>query len=262
MALRLLTFNIWFSPHEMERRMQAIGDIVARTQPDLVALQEMTQDHWALLASHEAVGSYSWSESPRQRYYTLIGSRLPMVTTPQRFPFKASRMQRDLLTVTVKPPELPALVFATSHLESLDEHQERRRQMQESLQGHLKSADDVVFCGDTNINEAIDGEIRLPEGWKDPWILLRGDEGGYTFDVERNSMMAEVDSWARSNHARLRFDRFWIKVSNYAPVAIELLDDPIQEKLWPSDHFALLLTLEEWRRHRGDLPGKPTCSLS
>lgn len=26
-------------------------------------------------------------------------------------------------TIEVKPPELPALVFATSHLESLDEHQ-------------------------------------------------------------------------------------------------------------------------------------------
>lgn len=32
-----------------------------------ISCQEMTQDHWALLASHEAVGSYSWSESPRQR---------------------------------------------------------------------------------------------------------------------------------------------------------------------------------------------------
>lgn len=33
MALRLLTFNIWFSPHEMERRMQAGPQAVEHVEP-------------------------------------------------------------------------------------------------------------------------------------------------------------------------------------------------------------------------------------
>lgn len=69
----------------------------------------------------------------------------------------------------VRPPELPALVFATSHLESLNEHEARRQQMALSLEDHLKDAEDVVFCGDTNINEAVDGDVKLPEPWKE-WL--------------------------------------------------------------------------------------------
>lgn len=254
MVLRLLTFNIWFHHHQMERRMKAIGDIIARTEPDLIAFQEMTPAHWDLLSSHEVIKMYSWSDPPRQRYYTLIGSRsnFDVVNTFERFPFKASRMGRDLLKVTVKPPDLPALVFATSHLESLDEYQARRRQIQESLDGHLKDAEDAIFCGDTNVNDALDGDVLLPKGWKDAWLVLRPEDEGFTFDVERNSMVAEMDDWAFKNQARLRYDRFWIKVSNYAPVAIELLDEQIEEKLWPSDHFAVLLSMEEWRQHYGD----------
>eukprot|EP00435_Cladocopium_sp_Y103_P011411 s4660_g3.t1 len=238
----------------MERRMKAIGDIIARTEPDLIAFQEMTPAHWDALSSHEVIKMYSWSDPPRQRYYTLIGSRsnFEIVNTFERFPFKASRMGRDLLKVTVKPPDLPALVFATSHLESLDEYQARRRQIQESLDGHLNDAEDAIFCGDTNINDALDGDVLLPKGWKDAWLVLRPEDEGFTFDVARNSMVAEMDDWAFKNQARLRYDRFWIKVSNYAPVAIELLDEQIEEKLWPSDHFAVLLSMEEWRQHYGD----------
>eukprot|EP00438_Fugacium_kawagutii_P003529 Skav235932 [mRNA] locus=scaffold6173:10245:11563:+ [translate_table: standard] len=89
MVLRLLTFNIWFHPHQMQRRMQAISDIIARTEPDLIAFQEMTADHWDLLSSHEIMKRYSWSDAPRQRYYTLIGSlQNCTIDTFERFPFK------------------------------------------------------------------------------------------------------------------------------------------------------------------------------
>ncbi|CAE7706915.1 RRAGC [Symbiodinium sp. KB8] len=286
-ALRLLTFNIWFAAHEMKSRMEAIGKIIDQKSPDLIALQEMTAEHWQECLQSEPFRRYFWSPAPRQRYFTMLGSRLPIKQEPVRHPFKASRMQRDLLMLTVEPPELPPLTFATSHLESLDEHKARRVQIDESL-SHLADYQDAVFCGDTNINEAIDGNVKLPGEWEDAWLVLKPDDPGYTFDVERNrpelvclffesqiscvtpgsccqhtadplrfpihrGMMAASDGWARANTARLRFDRFWTKMTNYAATDIELLDEPIKEGLWPSDHFGLLLTLQEWRRNRGDL---------
>ena len=51
------------------------------------------------------------------------------------------------------------LVFATSHLESLDNAKARKAQLEESLRA-FGGAHDVVFCGDTNIDEATD---RLKE---------------------------------------------------------------------------------------------------
>jgi hypothetical protein len=139
-------------------------------------------------------------------------------------------------------------MFATSHLESLDRAEERKQQIAEAMQVFSKD-DDVVFCGDTNVNEAYDGEIVLPEGWKDAWTELRPSEPGFTFDIVRNTMMAKQDSgWAVANHALLRFDRFWVKLKHYTPIEIELIDDSVDGNLWPSDHFGLLLTLEE-RQH-------------
>ncbi|CAE7398852.1 Tdp2 [Symbiodinium sp. CCMP2456] len=242
-AVRLLTFNIWFAAHEMRSRMEAIGKIIDQKSPDVIALQEMTAEHWQECLQSESFRRYFWSSAPPQRYFTMLGSRLPMKQEPVRHPFKASRMQRDLLMVTVEPPELPPLTFATSHLESLDEHKARRVQIDESL-SRLADYQDAVFCGDTNINEAIDGNVKLPGEWKDAWLVLKPDDPGYTFDVERNRMMGASDGWARRNNARLRFDRFWTKMTNYAATEIELLDEPIKEDLWPSDHFGLLLTLQ------------------
>mmetsp|Transcript_98236 Transcript_98236/g.256596 ORF Transcript_98236/g.256596 Transcript_98236/m.256596 type:complete len:268 (+) Transcript_98236:85-888(+) len=243
MSLRLLSFNIWFSQHEMQRRMHAIGDLIASTSPDLVALQEMTQDHWRVCLAHPAFKEFSWSQPERQGYYTLIGSRSHFSSAPLRRPFEATLMGRDLLYATVEPPGLPLLVFATSHLESLDRAKVRREQMLEGF-GRLGTAPDVVWCGDTNINEGKDGPTSLPSGWQDAWTALRPQEGGYSFDVERNEMVPLFDGWAVQNKARIRYDRFWVKSANYTLAAIEMLDEPIDKQLWPSDHFGLLLTLE------------------
>lgn len=244
MTLRLLTFNIWFAEHEMATRMHAIGSIVMSKQPELVALQEMTDAHWHICKAHAAFGQYSWSDPALdQRYYTLIGSRSSFAVAPRRLPFEVSLMGRDLLYGTVNLPSLPPLVFATSHLESLNHAKVRREQIGETLKV-LDNSVDVVFCGDTNINEADDGQVSLPAPWKDAWSTLRPHDPGYTFDVDRNRMMAQADAWARSNHARLRFDRFWSKLRNYELVSIDLLDEPVAGDVWPSDHFGLLLTLK------------------
>lgn len=268
--VRFLSFNIWFSEYEMEKRMQAIGDIIQATEPHVVALQEMTETHWQVCQEHPAFRRYFWSP-PGRGYYTMLGSIRPFLTQPQRIPFRASNMKRDILMARVavgnsdeEAASLPPLVFGTSHLESLDFYHERRLQAQESLRaleslaeandagGYVK---DLVFCGDTNINEKVDGRFRLPSSWQDAWLEVhRGREPedlGFTFDALRNQMVWRMDGWARNNRAQLRYDRFWVRLSRYMVTQMELLgtetiqgDDPAQETpVWPSDHFGVLMTL-------------------
>jgi endonuclease/exonuclease/phosphatase family metal-dependent hydrolase len=248
-TIRILTLNIWFKEYEKEKRMALIAEIIASRSPDMVALQEMTDEHWQICCSHEAFQKYSWSSPPAgQWYYTLIGSLVPFRETPVRRAFRVTNMGRDLHYASINARSASTLMFATSHLESLDRAEERQQQIAEAMQVFSKD-DDVVFCGDTNVNEAYDGEIVLPEDWKDAWTVLRPSEPGFTFDVERNTMMAKQDSgWAVANHALLRFDRFWVKLKHYTPIEIELIDDSVDGNLWPSDHFGLLLTLAE-RQH-------------
>eukprot|EP00927_Polykrikos_kofoidii_P037000 TRINITY_DN31174_c0_g1_i1.p1 TRINITY_DN31174_c0_g1~~TRINITY_DN31174_c0_g1_i1.p1 ORF type:complete len:266 (+),score=36.22 TRINITY_DN31174_c0_g1_i1:277-1074(+) len=245
MPLKVLTFNIWFSEFEMVRRMRAIGNIISDHKPNVVALQEMTQAHWRVCSADPTFEAFIWSEPPpNASYFTLIGSSACWQSQPTRYPFEASLMDRDLLFGTVSPPSRNPLTFATSHFESLSHAKTRRSQISETLE-LLDGPEDVVFCGDTNINEAVDGEVRPPEPWKDAWLALRPGESGYTYDVEKNTMMAAADEWARSTHAMLRFDRFWVKLQKYKLASIQLLDEPVDEGVWPSDHFGLLLTLED-----------------
>eukprot|EP00930_Biecheleria_cincta_P075532 TRINITY_DN62703_c0_g1_i1.p1 TRINITY_DN62703_c0_g1~~TRINITY_DN62703_c0_g1_i1.p1 ORF type:complete len:265 (-),score=48.92 TRINITY_DN62703_c0_g1_i1:52-846(-) len=246
MSLGLLTFNIWFSEYEMARRMHSIASIISKRSPDLIAVQEMTVAHWHECLTNPVFAQYSWSPVPKkERYFTLIGSKHPFSSSPVRKPFDASMMGRDLLYARVAPAALPALTFATSHLESLNYAEVRKQQMNDVFKT-LGTLGGVVFCGDTNINEADDGKIVLPRPWVDAWAHLHPEDPGYTFDVDRNPMMAQFDGWARSNHARLRFDRFWVHLKKYQLASIELIDEAADEAgLWPSDHFGLFLTLAE-----------------
>ena len=59
----------------------------------------------------------------------------------------------------------------------------------------------VCLGGDTNINEAMDGALQPPAPWEDAWVSLRPDEPGYTFDVERNVIIAVFLKKARGSGA-------------------------------------------------------------
>ncbi len=297
--MKILTFNIWFSPMEMRMRMRAIGDIIAAHDPDIVALQEVTALHWRELARHDCLSEFHWFTEPAAdaRYFTVLGSRREM-HGPQRVPFRssasASTMGRDLVHAAIDEAPFP-VIAATTHLESLSRAGIRAAQLEESLRAlDARSAGrvDVVFCGDTNIMP--DEMVTLPPGWIDAWDELQkkkrqtrrraarlmstsdstttsssapssfttptkrsaGEAGGFTFDVARNKMVQREDAWASQHHMRARLDRFYVKLIHYSLKAIELVGtEPIDARnlWWPSDHFGLLLHLEENRRPAGTM---------
>jgi len=227
--------------------MAAIAEMLLRYKPDVVAVQEMTDVHLAELRRYEVWNSFQWCAPPRHvsytpgAYYTLIGSKLALQRPYTRSPFPGSGMDRDLLSCGIMPGSgagaSAPFTFATSHLESLNRAAERKNQMTQ-LFSELRNHDDAIFCGDTNINEADDGKVRLADGWDDAWELLHKDEPGFTFDVQTNSFIQKYDGWAVKHNARLRFDRFWVHLRNYRVDKIEVLTEPLC-----SDHYGVLLHL-------------------
>ena len=125
----------------------------------------------------------------------------------------------------------------------------------------LGSNDDVVMCGDMNLMDHIDGEILLPEGWDDSWLVAaerdtgNGDatscsksEGsdcekdgpcnGYTRDPLRNLMIQ------RQGVKRNRLDRVLCKLRNYSVSKAQLMGtQEIAPGVFPSDHFGLMVDL-------------------
>eukprot|EP00992_Anisonema_acinus_P006795 TRINITY_DN2326_c0_g1_i1.p1 TRINITY_DN2326_c0_g1~~TRINITY_DN2326_c0_g1_i1.p1 ORF type:complete len:241 (+),score=23.52 TRINITY_DN2326_c0_g1_i1:60-782(+) len=235
-CVSVLSFNIWFSHYQMEARMAAIGDIVAKYLPDVIAFQEMTDVHFQLLVRHPVLRSYHWTPPSHARYYTMIGCK-SMFRKARRIPFGRSGMGRDLLVVELSN----GFTVATSHLESLANAPLRKEQLEFSL-GMLGNLQNALFCGDTNMTEQ--EHVDLPVGWTDAWLASNHQEDGYTFDAVRNTMMAARNKWAASRRLRMRFDRAFVRLTSYRISHVSIVGDvPIAEGLFPSDHFGLLTRL-------------------
>lgn len=157
-----------------------------------------------------------------------------------------------------------SLVVATSHLESPSPappkwdqmfSKERVEQAKEAI-NILKNNPDVIFGGDMNWDDKLDGQFPLPDGWIDAWRELRSAEDGWTYDTKSNQMLSG------NRTLQKRLDRFVcnlndFKVSGIDMIGIEALPglSYIKEKnvrkekkllelpVLPSDHYGLLLTI-------------------
>lgn len=194
-------------------------------------------------------------------------SKLPV----ERFyskPFENSVMGRELCIAEVdigSDIERKTLVLATTHLESpcpappkWDQMyvKERVAQAKESIHHHLKDPSNVIFGGDMNWDDKIDGPfpLQVEEEWVDPWVKLHPDEDGWTFDTKANEMLSG------NRKLQKRLDRFFCKLKDFEIVSIDLIGrEPIPDLTYvkskkvgkkmqklqlpvlTSDHFGLLL---------------------
>ena len=148
-VLKILSYNVWFREDvALQHRMSAISDIIDRTNPDVIALQEVTPFIYHILsrnawwqARYIAFPSPTEVATGHASYFTTLLAKPSLIynppatasaatsssnrtpTPPPRFhciPFENSRMGRDLKTVTLKSAATRDhyLIVATAHLES------------------------------------------------------------------------------------------------------------------------------------------------
>jgi tyrosyl-DNA phosphodiesterase 2 len=52
----------------------------------------------------------------------------------------------------------------------------------------LKKNSNVIFCGDMNWDDKLDGQFPFPDGWVDAWVELKpGDDGWEYLDTVKDS---------------------------------------------------------------------------
>lgn len=179
-------------------------------------------------------------------------------------PFVNSKMGRELCVAEIEVQKGQLLIVATSHLESpcpgpptWDQmfSKERVEQAAEAL-NFLKKNENVVFGGDMNWDDKLDGQFPLPVGWNDAWAKLRPAENGWTYDTKSNQMLSG------NRTLQKRLDRFVCKLHDFKISGIEMIGmdeipgiSYIKEKkvkkeikrlelpVLPSDHYGLLLTI-------------------
>jgi endonuclease/exonuclease/phosphatase family metal-dependent hydrolase len=232
--VRLVTWNTWFGGHMFDERRDALFAELARRRPDVIALQEVTQELLDPLLEQPWVrAAYQVSGRPVMSYGVVILSRLPIrkiasVALP-------TGMGRELVVAELAC----GLAVATVHLESTREEARTRATQLGIIQpALLERHDDVVLVGDMNF---VPGD-RLEDAALDPafvdvWPMLRPADPGYTVDTDINQMRLQVNS----TPVHKRIDRVFARSERWRARSIELVGtQPIDiDGTFTSDHFGL-----------------------
>eukprot|EP00850_Spirogloea_muscicola_P023973 SM000414S15657 [mRNA] locus=s414:17200:28773:- [translate_table: standard] len=270
-SISILTYNVWFREDvALKSRMQGIGNIILQHRPQVVCLQEVTPNIYRIFCQSGWWSLYRCSLTPAaadRDYYTMQLSRIPDIQF-QRHPYSTTCMSRELCIATVPKTDL---VVATTHLESPCPapplwnqmfSAERVAQAKEAFR-LLGDARNMVFCGDMNWSDDLDGPPPLPPGWLDAWCKLRPGEAGHTYDSKTNPML--------TGRLRKRLDRVFCRLADYELETIETVGQEaiegavfekertvkrvralVQLPVLPSDHYGLLVRI----RKREDAGGK------
>ncbi|KAJ4805766.1 Tyrosyl-DNA phosphodiesterase 2 [Rhynchospora pubera] len=264
----VMSYNVWFREDlELEKRMEALGELIQLFKPDLMCFQEVTPNIYGIFESSIWWKEYKCSV-PRQLaeerpYFCMLLSKLP-VKAFSSTPFSNSVMGRELCKAEITLPDGKTLVIATTHLESPCPapptwnqmySKERVAQAQQSV-NLLEASPNTIFAGDMNWDDKTDGPFPLTKSWTDAWTQLRPDEEGFTYDTKLNPMLNGNRS------LRKRLDRFLVNSTDFEVTAIEMIgrdaipgvkhfkDKKVKKEVkrlelpvLPSDHFGLLLTL-------------------
>ncbi|MCE9575244.1 MAG: endonuclease/exonuclease/phosphatase family protein [Deltaproteobacteria bacterium] len=239
-ALRLLTWNVYFGGHMFEERADALVAELARRRPDVIALQEVTPELLAMLVAAPWVrASYQVSDVDGRTltgYGVIVLSRLPIrrlaaIELP-------SEMGRRLLVAELAC----GLTVATVHLESMAGYERARLAQLAIIQAALAPADDVALVGDMNFAPASEEDRAIAPALVDVWPALHPDAPGYTVDTDVNAMRAQL----KSTPTHKRIDRVFLRSDRWRAAAIERVGTEAIDidGTFVSDHFGLEVALE------------------
>jgi tyrosyl-DNA phosphodiesterase 2 len=260
----------------VEARLAGIAAIVAAERPHVLCLQEVTPNIEALLRASPFWADFDASPAPGGApYYSLLLLRHlnpgAQRVAFQRGSFQNSGQGRDLTRGGLALGGGLRLVAATAHLESYlgpdaTSSRERVEQMRESLRaldadassGSFGGIGNVLFAGDTNWDDAEDGDLGtlLPPGWLDSWRALHPGQAGYTYDATANGMLM--------GSLRKRLDRVLVRLRDYEPAEARMVgttplpgvsyDKQFRNggskrlPVLPSDHFGLVFTMRRRKK--------------
>ncbi|KAI0527379.1 hypothetical protein KFK09_002979 [Dendrobium nobile] len=239
--IKVMSYNVWFREDvEVIRRMEAIGQLIQKHSPDIIFFQEITPYIYAIFCNSQWWQLYECSVPPEnvtKKYFCMLLSKLP-VTTFSNKSYENSIKEICLAKVDVGTNN--HLVVATTHLKSPNPpkmNSSKRIAQAEEAMSLLKNLPNVVFGGDMNWDESSDGPFPLDEDWVDAWTELRPGKDGWTY-----------------LRPQKRLDRFLCKLRDFKIIDIETIGkkaiaglsyhhNSMADRVYPSDHFGLLLTI-------------------
>lgn len=246
-SLTIVTWNIWFGRWRRDDRLAALIDIALDCDPDVIALQEVTDPTLGALTELEPLRRDFWISDVDGATFDahygvwLATRRFPCALTWRPLP---SQMGRGVLTLDLGP-----LTVSTVHLESTRSCAPVRRTQLEIIDAALDGSRPRLLVGDMNFDDGAAERRALASDWVDAIDAVEDSPTDVpTIDSELNHMR-HVTHPGRSDRApiRKRLDRVFVRGSAWRVTSLKRLgttslpDDPLT---FPSDHFGLCAQLE------------------
>lgn len=260
-ALRLLSYNVWFSEHRQHARAEALFAILEQEDADIVCLQEVTPPFLGWLCQQEwARGRYAVSDvvgttlkGSSLVYGVLMLIRRRLVVRSICLHALPTSMNRAVLVASLSLGELQMRV-ATVHLESLNNAAVRMQQLERILGLLTMEGSDgrctVILAGDMNFDDGSPEEAVVQKhGFGDCWLACAPASMDKADHVQLGITMPEDDFLDVST----RIDRVFLgpspqgepqrlTVSQMHRLGIESTVTKGSEGMQsdrPSDHFGL-----------------------
>ncbi|GAV71931.1 LOW QUALITY PROTEIN: hypothetical protein CFOL_v3_15420, partial [Cephalotus follicularis] len=258
-SVKILIYNVWFwEDLGLHKRMKALGDLIELHSPDIIYIYDIFHR-----SSWWKIYQCSVSEQAESMGYSCMQLIKLSVKSFRSIPFRNSFMGRELCITEVEVQGHKPLVVAISHLENpcpgppkWDQmySKERVDQAKEVI-NLLKSNANLIFGGNMNWDDKLDGPFPLLDGWVDAWVELRPGEIGWTYDTKSNQMLS-------GNRTLQKSDQFVCNLRDYKVSEIDMIGKEAipglpycKEKkmkkeikmldlaVLPIDHYGLLLKI-------------------
>ena len=178
--VRVLTYNVWFAEHvALADRVQGLSDVVVRSDPHVLCLQEVTPNILMLLHAMPWFEAYKCTPPPAQQYFTVVLFKQSLhkrdkTTRLVRRNFPGSKMGRYADGVAgIECGGGRELTVMSSHLESF------------ISKAQTSSAERVAQLKDT---------LRVLDGVVDRRAAERSKHGGRALDANRDGALPDGGS--------------------------------------------------------------------
>ena len=190
--------NLCVEVGNVERRLQALEELVRDRKPDFIALQGVGNNTLSYIKTSAWGTRYPHLARPPVKYETRIKDTVAILST---FPVLKSRTvhyedtaaQRLAIIgkygVNDKSNIQHNICISSTLLDRGPEHSNLRENEINQLMHEMIEDEDCFIVGDLGLLLWVDGELVLSAGWKDAWTASGNAGGGYTMDSGKNSLI-------------------------------------------------------------------------
>ena len=225
--MKLLTVNLCLEEGDVERRLQALEQLVRTKKPEFIALQGVSNDTLSYIKTGKWGARYPHVAQPPIKYETRTKPTVAILST---FPILKSK---TIYYENTAAHRLAIIVYYVMHCKSnlqqyicvsstlLDrgpEHSHLRENEINQLMHEMIEDEECFILGDLSLLHSVDGELVLSGGWQDAWITSGNTGGGYTMDSGKNS---QIHTWTQSRPDRILFKSLRYKLDSIEVVGEE-----------------------------------------